>query len=177
MSIPICIAWKQRIDQEGKEDTISSTFGMRDFTVHNGQFFLNGEQVYIRGVLLQPNFPINLITHPTHEMMVKEITLAKEAGFNLIRTHLQPPSTRISRPCGQNGHDGLCRDKPRMDQGQPRMMEHGKRETQALIERDRNHPSVVIWGIYNENPPASAFNGEILVRWARTIDPFAGNCG
>ena len=71
-------------------DSIETGFGMRDFTVKDGQFFLNGEPIYLRGVLLQPNYPLTLITPPTPDMMRDEIRLAKEAGFNLIRTHIRP---------------------------------------------------------------------------------------
>ena len=144
---------------------------MRDFTVHNGQFFLNGEQVYIRGVLLQPNFPINLITHPNREMMVRELTLAKEAGFNLIRTHLLPPAPGFLDLADQMGMMIYAETNLGWIRESPRMLEHCKRDTRALIERDRNHPSVVVWGIYNENPPASAMYGEILSNYARGIDP------
>jgi hypothetical protein len=53
----------------------------------------------------------------------------------------------------------------------PRIREHGQREVKDLIERDRNHASVVMWGIYNENPPAEAINGAELAQWARAFDP------
>jgi hypothetical protein len=53
----------------------------------------------------------------------------------------------------------------------PRMVDHCRRDLQALIERDRNHPSVVIWGIFNENPPASALLSEALMRHVRALDP------
>ena len=159
------------IDEEGLQDVEATRFGMRDFTVRAGQFFLNGQPVYIKGVLLQPNFPITLVTHPNREMMVREITLAKEAGFNLIRTHLQPPAAGFLDLADEMGMMVYAETNLGWIRDSPRMLEHGKRETQALIERDRNHPSVVIWGIYNENPPACAINGEALMRWARSIDP------
>ena len=41
----------------------------------------------------------------------------------------------------------------------------------ALVERDRNHPSVVFWGIYNENPGATALSGDELLRFTRGLDP------
>ena len=40
-----------------------------------------------------------------------------------------------------------------------------------MIERDRNHPSVVIWGIYNENRAASTVNSETLIHHVRALDP------
>jgi hypothetical protein len=158
-------------DEDGEEDHQAATFGMRDFTVHDGQFFLNGEPIFIRGILLQPNFPVNLITHPDREMMVREITLAKEAGFNLIRTHIQPAPPGYLDLTDEMGMLVYAESCLAWIRDSPRMLDHGRREIKAMIDRDRNHPSVVFWGIYNENPPASAINSEALVRLARAIDP------
>ena len=135
------------------------------------RFFLNGEPVYIRGVLLQPNFPINLINHPDPEMMVREITLAKQAGFNLIRLHLQPATPGFLDLADRLGMLIYSETSLAWIRDNPRLLDHGRREVKALIERDRNHPSIVFWGIYNENPPASALNGEVLLQYARAIDP------
>lgn len=158
-------------DEAGNIDHQVESFGMRDFTVKDGEFYLNGEPIYIRGILLQPNFPVNLIQHPNREMMVREITLAKEAGFNLIRTHLQsnPPGyLDLTDQMGMLVYAESCLAWIRYS---PRLLDHGKREMKALIDHNRNHPSVVYWGVYNENPPASALNGEYLSQFARTIDP------
>jgi beta-galactosidase len=157
--------------EDGEEDRQVATFGMRDFTARNGQFFLNGEPLFIRGVLLQPNFPVNLITHPDREMMVREITLAKQAGFNLIRTHIQPAPPGYLDLTDQMGMLVYAESCLAWIRDSPRMLDHGRREIKAMIDRDRNHASVVFWGIYNENPPASAINSEALVRLARAIDP------
>ncbi len=159
------------VDEDDQVDAYSTHFGMRDFTAQNGQFLLNGEPVFIRGLLLQPNYPVNLIAHPNREMMVREITLAKEAGFNLIRIHLQaaPPgfldlTDALGMMVYEESSLGWIRESPRM-------LDHGRREVSAMITHDRNHPSVVFWGIYNENPPASAANSRELVRLARSLDP------
>ena len=149
LSLPRPLAWSceqpnlyrleaQVIDEEGLEDLETTRFGMRDFTVRAGQFFLNGLPVYIRGVLLQPNFPITLVTHPNRDMMVREITLAKEAGFNLIRTHLQPPAAGFLDLADEMGMMVYAETNLGWIKYSPRLLEHGKRETQALIERDRN---------------------------------------
>lgn len=76
-------------------DVYETSFGMREFTIRDGQFFLNGEPIYIRGILLQPDYPISLVTPPDNEMMEREIRLAKEAGFNLIRIHLRPAGKSV----------------------------------------------------------------------------------
>ncbi len=159
------------VDPEGETDRRETHFGMRDFSVHNGEFLLNGEPVYIRGVLLQPNFPVTLIKHPDPQMMEREIMLVKQAGFNLIRVHLQPAppgyldlADRLGILIYAETSMGWIRDNPRL-------LDHGQREIEALIRRDRNHPSVVFWGVYNENPQANAINGAALSGYARSLDP------
>lgn len=158
-------------DQKGGKDHQSVNFGMRDFTVQNGQFFLNGEPIFIRGVLLQPNYPVTLVTHPDEEMMLREISLVKEAGFNLIRTHLHPASAGFLDLCDELGMLVYAESCLAWIRHSPRLWDHGQREIRAMIERDRNHPSIVFWGIYNENPRASAINSKALVRLARSLDP------
>jgi beta-galactosidase len=158
-------------DEHGPQDRQSAIFGMRDFTAQDGQFFLNGEPIFIRGVLLQPNFPVNLVTHPDPEMMVREITLAKEAGFNLIRTHIQPSPPGYLDLTDKMGMLVYAESCLAWIRESPRLLDHGRREIKAMIDRDRNHPSVVFWGIYNENPTSSEINSEALVRLARQIDP------
>jgi hypothetical protein len=159
------------VDEDSQLDRYSTHFGMRDFTVQDGRFFLNGEQMFLRGVLLQPNYPVTLIAHPNREMMVREITLAKEAGFNLIRVHIQPAPPGFLDLADQMGMLIYAESCLAWIRESPRMLDHGRREIAAMISRDRNHPSVVFWGIYNENPPASIANSQVLGRLARSIDP------
>lgn len=152
-------------------DQRTTLFGMRDFTVQNGEFYLNGEPIFIRGVLIQPNYPVNLIVPAEREMMVREIRLAKEAGFNLIRAHIQPAAPGYLDLTDQLGMLVYAETSLAWIKDSPRLQEHGRREVRELIERDRNHPSVVVWGIYNENPRANAINGEALSQYARSLDP------
>lgn len=158
-------------DDNGEVDDHAVRFGMRDFTVENGQFLLNGEPVYIRGILLQPNWPVGLIAPPDRDMLVREITLMKEAGFNLIRCHLRPAPPGYLDLADEMGMLIYAETSLAWIRDSPRMLDHCRREVSALIERDRNHPSVVFWGIFNENVPANRLIGETLVRHARALDP------
>jgi len=157
--------------EAGEVDRRQVTFGMRDFTMRNGEFLLNGEPIFLRAILLQPNYPVTLVCHPDLEMAEREIRLAKEAGFNLIRIHIHPVSPGFLDLADRMGVLIYAESSLAWIRNSPRIQEHGRREVKELIERDRNHPSVVIWGIYNENPPAMAINGAELAHWARAIDP------
>jgi beta-galactosidase len=147
------------------------SFGMRDFTVHDGQFFLNGEPVFLKGILLQPHYPVTLMVPPDPEMMLQEITLVKEAGFNMIRSHVRPAPPGYLDITDRLGIMVYAETSLAWIRTSPRLLEHGEREIRELIERDRNHPSVVIWGILEENPPASAEASEHFMSFARALDP------
>src|SRR5262249_60003462 len=74
----------------GEADALTTAFGMRDFSVRNGQFLLNGCPTSLQGVWLQPNYPVTLVAPPDRELMERELRLVKEAGFNLLRAHIRP---------------------------------------------------------------------------------------
>jgi len=159
------------VEVEGQADRTSTTFGMRDFTVQDGQFLLNGSPIYIQGVLLQPHYPINLVTPPDPEMLVREITLVKEAGFNLLRSHLRPAPPELLELTDRLGILVYAETSLGWIRDNPRLLEQGRREIAELIGRDCNHPSIVFWGIFNENPAAAALNSDALVRFTRSLDP------
>ena len=152
-------------------DSVEESFGMREFTVTDGQFFLNRNSIQLRGVLLQPNYPVTLVTPPTQEMMKREIRLAKEAGFNLIRVHIRPAPPGYLDLADEIGMLIYAESSMAWIKDSPRLLEHGRRELRSMIERDRNHPSVVFWGINNENRAASVLNSETLIRFVRALDP------
>jgi hypothetical protein len=182
LPIPAPLAWSCKqpnlyrleagvVDEDGETDGWGENFGMRDFTARDGRFFLNGEPLYIRGVLLQPNYPVTLIRHPDREMMEREIGLVKQAGFNLVRVHIQPAPPGYLDLADRLGILVYAETSLAWIRANPRLTDHGRRELRALIERDRNHPSVVFWGVYNENPQANRINGAELCRFARGLDP------
>jgi beta-galactosidase len=155
----------------GEGDSVRAAFGMRDFTVKDGQFFLNGQPIYLRGILLQPNFPVTLICPPDPAMMRTEISLAKQAGFNMIRTHIRPSPPGYLDLCDEMGMMVYAESSLAWIKDSRRLVEHGRREIEAMIRRDRNHPSVVIWGVLNENRPATALAADALTRFVRSLDP------
>jgi hypothetical protein len=157
--------------ETGLPDRAATRFGMRDFSVQNGQFILNGSPIFLRGVLLQPNYPVRLIAPPDREMMVRELRLVKEAGFNLLRAHIRPAPPGYLDLADELGLLVYAENSLAWIRDSPRMLDHGRREVTALIERDFNHPCVVVWGIFNENRFAAAKVVEPLLRLARSLDP------
>jgi beta-galactosidase len=114
---------------------------------------------------------VGLIVPPTAEMMEREIRLMKEAGFNMIRAHIRPAPPGYLDLTDEMGMLVYAESSLAWIKESPRWLDHGSREMRAMIERDRNHPSVVIWGIHNENRFASAATSDALVPLVRSLDP------
>jgi len=131
-------------------DTLSDRFGMREFNIKNGHFVLNGKRITLKGYLQQGSYPRTLIFPDTEEMARKELRLVKESGCNFIRSHLKAPNPYWLDLCDEYGI---------MIEGEPGIGWIGKspeterrcrEEIEGLIQRDRNHPSIVFWCLMNE---------------------------
>ena len=80
-------------NQQKISDDWHHRFGLRALTIKDQDFYLNEKRIYIKATFFEGLYP-NGIAHPDSEEMVrKEIRLAKEAGFNMIRPwrHPMPP--------------------------------------------------------------------------------------
>ena len=136
-------------DESGAVDVYEDYFGMRSIAVEDGTFKLNGEPLYIRGALDQGYYPKTLYRPFEEGLFEREIRTAKELGFNLLRKHIKPAHPDFLELADRLGM--LVWEEPA---NPARYTERSKREVreqlQALIERDFNRPSVVIWSLYNE---------------------------
>ena len=72
-------------------DNVKETFGFREFTVKNNKFYLNDKPLYLKAAFFEGLYPVKLSYPDSKEMMIKEILLAKKAGFNMIRPWRKPP--------------------------------------------------------------------------------------
>ena len=86
-SIDIIIQSKNNIS-----DKWSHKFGMRKFTIENNQFYLNNKPFYLKATFFEGLYPVGLAYPDSKEMVKKEIQLAKDAGFNMIRPWRKPAS-------------------------------------------------------------------------------------
>lgn len=150
-------------------DAVSIPFGMREFTVKENRFHLNNRPIALKAVLLQGDYPDRLSTPESLERFRKEIELAREAGFNTLRFRGNPPPGPALDLADELGLL-IYEDFPLARSENTReFCEQAIRET---VRRDRNHPSLVIWGI----PPVHAGSGaakleEDLRTLAHTLDP------
>ncbi|WP_207592323.1 sugar-binding domain-containing protein [Halomontanus rarus] len=130
-------------------DRYEDYFGMRSIERDGDEFLLNGESIRLRGVLEQGYYPETLYRPPDSEQFEREIAVAKELGFNLVRKHVKPAHPEFLEKADRNGI--LVWEEPANPlRDTDRSRDEVKTQLRGLLERDYNRPSVVIWSIYNE---------------------------
>lgn len=159
-------------------DSLPVRFGMREFTVKDNRFCLNNRPIFLRAVLQQPDYPRSLAAPESAELARREITLAKEAGFNMMRLHIKTPPRITLELADELGM--LLYEEPPIGwiKRSQYMKERCENEVREMVLRDRNHPSVVIWGMLNESGNADYVTKggaqiikDDLCKLARTLDP------
>ena len=164
------------IERQGKvSDTVSDRFGLREFSIKNKRFQLNGKEIYVKAVFLEGVYPIGIATPVDLDLARKEIKLAKEAGFNMIRPWRRPPPPKwldLADEMGVMvvGSPALeCMDLPVNTPDLPSRVIY---ELEQTILRDRNRASIVMWELYNEvrRPILKQMMAETSMM-ARDIDP------
>lgn len=118
------------------EDKVESYFAMRKFSSgrdRNGipRFFLNNRPYLLNGVLDQGYWPESLMTPPSDEALIFDITKMKELGFNMLRKHVKVESRRFYYHCDRLGMI-VFQD----------MVNGGSRYDMKLV---RDLPNVVLW--------------------------------
>ena len=141
-------------------DTYHTPFGVRYFSFDPDKgFFLNGEHVKLQGVNLHHDLgPLG--TAVNIRATQRQLEIMKEMGVNAIRTAHNPPSPEQLTLCDQMGimvidetFDEWSEAKNEVENSYNIWFnEWSGKDTRALIKRDRNHPSIIMWSIGNEIP-------------------------
>ncbi len=130
-------------------DRVISTTGLRSIEVRGEELYLNNERLYVRGVLDQGYWPDTGLTAPTDAALSADLELAAELGFNLVRKHLKFEEPRWLHTADQLGM--LVWAEPACPS---RFSDEASAAFEAqikpMVERDGNHPSIIIWSLYNE---------------------------
>ena len=130
-------------------DSVTTHTGLRKIEVVGNTLVLNGERLYVRGVLDQGYWPGSGITAPTDEAFVRDIEIAREAGFTVIRKHLKLEDPRFLFHADRLGM--LVWAEPASTGRYSReAASRFEEQIEPMVRRDGNHPSIVIWGLYNE---------------------------
>ncbi len=150
-------------------DRDAAAFGIRTlrFDADKG-FFLNGKPVKIKGTCNHQDHAGVGEAVPDRIQRYR-IERLQWLGSNGCRTSHNPPTPEFLDACDRMGM--LVMDETRMMSSNP----EGMSELERLIKRDRNHPSVVIWSLANEEPEQGNTRGARIVasmkRLQRRLDP------
>jgi len=125
-------------------DQVETSFGIREcrFSPDRG-FFLNGQPLKIHGTCNHQNHA-GVGTAIPDDLQRWRLRKLKEAGCNAYRTSHYPPTPELLDICDQEGI--LVLDENRHLASGPDTMA----ELESLVRRDRNHPSVILWSLCNE---------------------------
>jgi beta-galactosidase len=157
------------IRKDGKViDQVRTPFGIRSlsWSAEKG-LLLNGKVVKLTGGSVHhDNGPLGAAAFDRAEE--RRVELMKAAGMNAVRTAHNPPSSAFLDACDRIGL--LVLDEPfdvweahkvKFDYGSD-FDASWKQDVSSMVLRDRNHPSVVIWGIGNEIPELEVERGAVL---------------
>ncbi|MDP9283675.1 MAG: DUF4981 domain-containing protein [Actinomycetota bacterium] len=154
-------------------ETVSTSFGFRQIEIRDRHLLVNGEPVLIAGV--------NRHEHDdtrgrviSRESMERDVRLMKRFSVNAVRTSHYPNDPYWLELCDRFGlyvvdeanieshayYDELCRD--------PRYRNQWVERVANMVERDKNHPSVILWSLGNESGYGP--NHDAAAGWVRARD-------
>ena len=140
---------------DGTADIYETTFGIRRTEWKADGFYLNGERTFLKGVCLHHDAGA-LGAVWNDDAWIRRLTMLAEMGCNAIRTSHNPPAPEFLDLCDKMGF--LVMDEltdtwtwPKKAHGYAELFdEWAEKDLVAMIRRDRNHPSVILWSIGNE---------------------------
>jgi beta-galactosidase len=154
----------------------SCRFGFRQVEISNGQLKVNGKAIYIKGVNRHEHDPYTG-HYVGEESMVADIKLMKQHNINTVRTSHYPTAPRWYELCDEYGlyvideanieshgigygDESLAKD--------PKWMKAHMERTVRMVERDKNHPCVIIWSLGNE--AGDGINFKATSKWIHERD-------
>lgn len=152
---PYLYTLRTRLTQKGKTlQTFEHKFGFRELTVNGNILELNGQPIKLRGVTSHATDP-KTVKVISEELTLKDMKLMKEASVNYIRTSHYPREPRFYELADSLGFYII--DEVPFGYGDKNLEKEEfypvlQQRAQATIRRDKNHASVLIWSLGNENP-------------------------
>ncbi len=156
----------------------SARFGFRDVKIKNGQLLVNGIPVLIKGVNRHEHDDVTG-HYVTRESMIRDIQLMKNHNINTVRTCHYPDDPQWYELCDQYGiylideanieAHGMGYRPENVLANRPEWKEAHLDRVRRMVERDKNHPSVIIWSLGNEAGDGTAF--EACSDWIHHRDP------
>ncbi|MCD6551359.1 glycoside hydrolase family 2 TIM barrel-domain containing protein, partial [Thermotoga sp.] len=159
------------------EDEKKINFGFRKVEIKDGTLLLNGKPLYIKGVN-RHEFDPDRGHAVTVERMVEDIKLMKQHNINTVRTSHYPNQTKWYDLCDYYGlyvideanieSHGVGWDLETTLANKPEWEKAHLDRIQRMVERDKNHPSVIFWSLGNE--AGDGINFEKAALWIKSRD-------
>jgi beta-galactosidase len=152
----------------------SARVGFREVEVRAGRLLLNGRPIRLYGVDRHEHDPDHGQAVP-YERMVQDAELMKQSNVNAVRTSHYPNDPRWYELCDRYGiyvmdeanleTHGVTGRLTNDSQWLSAFVERARR----MVERDKNHPSVILWSLGNESGMGP--NHAAMAAWIREHDP------
>jgi len=166
-------------------EATSRRIGFRTVAIVDGEVRVNGRRIMIRGVNRHEHDPYTFHVLSL-ETMRRDIELMKQANINAVRTSHYPNDPRWYDLADQYGlyvmdeadvesHEYMAAgndtgDRPGHQLGyKPEWREAHLERLRRMVERDKNHPSIIFWSLGNEAGIGPSF--EAMGKWAKARDP------
>ncbi len=150
-----------------------NTVGFRQVEIQGSRIVVNGVPIGIRGIVTTRANPDNA-PESREDVFAREIRLLKEANINTIRSHTTPLEEDFLDRCDRAGIY-VIPDVPYVwvPEGDFRYLtDEVVARAREVFEQHKNHPSVILWHVGNENPPTTAYlGGGQAARWLHETDP------
>jgi beta-galactosidase len=160
------------------EEAVSCKVGFRTSEVKNGLYLFNGVPILIKGVNRHEHDPVTAHVI-SEESMLKDIQLMKQFNINTVRTCHYPDDPRWYELCDQYGlyvideanieSHGMGYNPDRTLGNNPLYMEAHLERIQSMLERDKNHASIIFWSMGNE--AGDGVNFDTCYKWIKQRDP------
>jgi len=165
-------------DESGYEQLFIERVGFRDVAIVDGQLRVNGKPILVRGVNRHEHNP-DTGHYVTEAQMLTDLRLLKQHGFNAVRPGHYPLVPRWYELADEYGiymvdeanieSHGLWQELGlnlgRLPEWKPMHQERLER----MVERDKNHPSIIIWSMGNEAGDGESFDE--MSDWLHDRDP------
>ncbi len=157
-------------DATGKStEHFTRRVGVREVSIKDGIFLINNVPVKFTGICRHDCYP-TLGSALNEEVWRKDIELMKAANINAIRTSHYPYGSKFYDLCDELGmyvadEMAACWTPTDTDELTPAFAQHAR----EVVRRDKNHASVVVWAIGNENGKGK--NNKIAADEIRKLDP------
>jgi beta-galactosidase/evolved beta-galactosidase subunit alpha len=167
-------------DAKGEElEATAIRIGIREIQIKNGIFLVNGTKLMFRGVNRHEHHPLHGRALPP-ESAKQDVKLMKQHNINAVRTSHYPPDPLFLDLCDEYGlwvidecdletHGFGMLDNSRNPVIDPRYRDACVDRMTRMVQRDKNHPCVVLWSLGNESDLGP--NHHAMKAAAKAIDP------